>query len=94
VLVKSGEEQDPSDDLAHEPEAQPKTVTAAAHSGDHPTGPPNPNERLPLLILRCRRTSEAARADLRLAQRQLDRSAPSIDSRMVIQVHAFRRWRR
>ena len=39
-------EQDPSDDLFHEPEAQPKCVTAETLPRYHPTWPPAQDERL------------------------------------------------
>lgn len=48
--IESTREQSPGDDLFHEPEAQPKFVTAEAPSRDHPTWPPLRWEGLPLLI--------------------------------------------
>src|ERR671918_511746 len=48
--TESTREQDLSDDLFHEPEAQPKSVTAEALSRDHPTWPPAQHKRLPLVI--------------------------------------------
>src|SRR5918996_2594581 len=48
--TESTREQDLSDDLFHEPEAQPKSVTAEALSRDHPTWPPAQHERLPVVI--------------------------------------------
>jgi hypothetical protein len=58
--TESTREQDPSDDLFHEPEAQPKTVTAEALSRNHPTRPPAQDERLPVVIqARSRRLRRA-----------------------------------
>src|SRR5918996_619983 len=59
--TESTREQDLSDDLFHEPEAQPKSVTAEALSRDHPTWPPAQHERLPVVI-QARCWSPATRA--------------------------------
>jgi hypothetical protein len=48
--TESAREQGASNDLFHEPEAQPKCVTAGALSPSHPTWPPAQRERLPLPI--------------------------------------------
>src|ERR671918_2601757 len=48
--TESTREQDLSDDLFHEPEAQPKSVTAEALSRNHPTWPPAQHKRLPVVI--------------------------------------------
>src|SRR5829696_3299811 len=48
--TESTQEQDPSDDLFHEPKAQPKYVTAEILPRDHPTWPPAQDERLTAVI--------------------------------------------